>query len=230
MPSNLKTVILDTTRFADDYVTTATNQTVTGIKKFGTETDYTTFDEYGTMVATGNATCFRDEVGPSTTIKTIGTFVTLDGAENTLDFTTNATLNDYAYVNVQINHDWKAGSDIKPHIHWEQRSSATPNWLVQYRWQRNGQAKTTAWTNYKCNTNAFTYTSGTLNQISYGAGITPPANYSTSDIFEMRVIRDMNNTSTVFTGVDTYSGDAELTSFDCHLEIDMLGSRTEYTK
>lgn len=193
--------------------------------------NYSEFESDGSYVANGNATTYDDLLGDITQVKTLGTGVSLNTTESTLDYTTVATLNDYVIVNYQMSHKWKAGSTIHPHIHWQQTGAGIPNWLIQYRWQRNGQAKTTAWTNFKCNNaNAFTYTSGTLNQISYDSGITPPSGYSLSDIIQFRVIRDTGNASGVFAGIDIYSGIASITGVDIHYEQDTLGSRLEYSK
>jgi hypothetical protein len=204
---------------------------VLGTARFGdSTTNYTAFEVDGTMVMNGNATVFDDILGDITGVKTVGTDVSANSNENTLDYTNTAQLTDYAYFNYQMSHKWKAGSIIYPHIHWEQNQNITPNWLFQYRWQITGQSKTTAWTNYKATTNAFTYSSGTLNQISYGSGITPPAGYALSDILEVRLIRDTANSSGVFSDVDAYAGTVSITSADVHYEIDTLGSRTEYSK
>lgn len=206
------------------------NNSFTGTNKFGSATDYTEIDNNGNMQFIGGATVFDDLLGDITQIKTLGTGVSSNNTENTLDYTAAAVTTDYAYINYQVSHQWKAGSGIYPHIHWEQNQNATPNWLIQYRWQANGQAKTTAWTNYKCTTNAYTYVSGTLNQVSYGAVVTPPAGYSLSDIIQFRIIRDTANTSTLFAGADAYTGVASITGADIHLERDTVGSKTEYTK
>jgi hypothetical protein len=173
---------------------------------------------------------FDDLLGDITQVKTSGPGVSLDTTESTIDFTTASNLSDYVLVNYQLSHKWKAGSDIYPHIHWKQNSNTTPNFLIQYRWQRNSQAWTTAWTNLKCNTSVFTYVSGSLNQIADSATITPPSGYSLSDIIQFRILRDNSNTSTLFTGADAYTGDAEITGVDIHFEQDTLGSRSEYSK
>lgn len=224
-------VILDTTQFATDYVTIATSQTITGQKKFGTEVNNSTFEADGSLLFNGTATVYDDLLGDITQVTSVGTGVSLNTTESTLDYTAVANLNDYVIVTYQLSHKWKLGTTIFPHIHWQQTSNAKPNWLIQYRWQKNGQAKTTAWTNFRCNiNNAFTYVSGTLNQISYDTGIVPPAGYSLSDIIQFRVIRDTANASTVFAGADPYTGVASITGIDIHFEQDTIGSRTEYTK
>jgi hypothetical protein len=212
--------LLDSNVFADGTST-----------KIGNATNNSEFEADGTMKFNGNATVFDDMLGDITRTKTVGTRVTLDDTENTLNFTSSAALTDYVFINFQMPHRWKVGTTLYPHIHWEQNANNVPNWLIQYRWQINGSAKTTAWTNYKCNTsNAFTYVSGVLNQISYGGGLTPPVGAGLSDIIEIRLIRDTSNTSTVFTGSDPYSGTASVTTVDIHYQIDTLGSRTEYSK
>lgn len=199
-------------------------------RSIGDGTNSTEFEADGTMKMNGSATCYTDLIGSITSIQVQGSGVSLNAAEQSIDFTTGANLLDYAWISFQMKHEWKMGSNIFPHLHWTQNSANTPNFLIRYRWQRNGQTKTTAWTNYKCNTNAFTYTSGSLNQISYGAAITPPTGYSISDIVQIRIFRDNGNTSTLFTGTDVYTGDAQITSSDIHIESDTLGSRTEFTK
>ena len=193
--------------------------------------NYAEFEEDGTLVLHGDATAFRDELGDITKLKLVGTGITETLTENTVGFQTTCDYaNDYLISNFQFNHDRKLNAVVNPHIHWFQTQNNTPNFLVQYRWQNNGSAKTTAWTNLPMTTNAFTYVSGTLNQITYGAGITPPVSDSVSPILQVRITRDKTNASTAFAGSDTHTATAEITSFDIHIETDTLGSRTEYSK
>jgi hypothetical protein len=155
----------------------------------------------------------------------------LDDVEATLDYSDSSGLSDYAYTNKQLNHDRLLDTTIYPHLHWFQSSSDVPNWLIQYRWQVNGQSKVTSWTSLKMNTPAFTYVSGTIMQIcTTASGIAAPATDGISSIVQFRVIRDTANASTLFTGADPLTGDASGVSFDVHIEIDMLGSHQEYTK
>lgn len=198
--------------------------------RIGNQDNYTEFEPDGTMKMVGNATVYDDLLGDVTGVKTTGTGVSINATQSSLDYTTAANLSDYAYFNYQISHKWKIGSSIFPHIHFEQNNNAVPNWLIQYRWQKQGQEKTTSWTNLKCTTLAFTYTSGTLNQIAYSTAISAPVDSGLSDIIQIRILRDNANTSGVFSGADAYSGWASITSVDMHYEIDTLGSRSEYSK
>lgn len=198
--------------------------------KFGTAPNYTSFDSDGTMVANGNATTWDDLSGSALALQQTGPGVARNATENTVEFTTTSNLADYVYDNYQLRHAWKSGSTINPHIHWEQAQNNVPNFLIRYRWQINGGTKTTAWSDYKCNTPVFTYVSGTLNQICRGAGISAPVGYGISDVIEMRIFRDNANTSTVFAGADPYTVTVGIVFIDIHLEHDTLGSRTEYSK
>lgn len=198
--------------------------------RLGSATNYTNIAADGTLTLGGAATYWDDLIGGIASAVTSGPGVTLSQTELTLDFVAAANTADYAWLNFQLEHRWKAGSPIFPHLHFEQTQTNIPNWLVQYRWQRQGQAKTTAWSNYKCNTSAFTWASGTLNQICYGAGITPPANYGMSDILQLRLVRDSTNTSTLFAGADPNNATQSVSAFDVHIECDALGSASEYVK
>jgi hypothetical protein len=182
------------------------------------------------MFMAGSATVYDDLIADITQVRVQGTGISLNVTENTVDYTNGADLNDYLIANYQLSHSWKMGSVIYPHIHYQQTTAANPNWLISYRWQRNGQLKTTDWTNLKCNTPIFTWSTGILNQIANGASITPPANYSISDIIQFRVIRDTGNSSTLFTGRDNTVNPVRLTGVDIHYEKDTIGSRAEYSK
>lgn len=184
----------------------------------------------GTPRLVGGATVWDDLSQGIAAAQSSGPGVSLNLAEQTMDFVASANLSDFAILSFQLAHRVKLGSAIYLHLHWIQASNATPNWLMQFRWQRNGQAATTAWTSLKCNTNAFAYTSGTLCQISYGEAITPPAGYAMSDIIQVRLLRDSTNASGLFAGADAYSGTAGVTSFDPHAEMDAWGSASEFVK
>lgn len=196
--------------------------------------NYTEFEADGTMHAVGNATTWRDELGPliGQRLESPGSDITQNNAEGTLTFKSSAVYpTDYVTYTLQINHDWLAQSDVEFHVHWWQASSANVNWLIGYRWQVNGQTKTAGWTLVPLTTQIFTYTSGTLNQINDGASsITPPANAELSDVFQVRLYRDYTNVSTLFSGAETSGLDVEAMTSDMHRRSDTMGSRTEYTK
>lgn len=202
--------------------------------KTGSETDYTEIETSGTIRMYGDATVFKDELQSLITQlkNNPADQLVINIAEGTLDFKATATLVDYAVMNVQINHDWKIGSTIFPHLHWFQNQAQTPNWLVQYRWQINGGLKDTTWKNYPLLTNTFPNPGAgeTKIQISHNGGITPPVGAGLSDILQLRIIRDTNNDSGEFSGIDTYTGLVNAINLDVHYEINSIGSNEEYVK
>lgn len=198
--------------------------------KIGGDADSFEIEPDGSIKLNGKATVFEDLPGTPSAVKVVGVGVSVNDAEQTIVFTNSADLNDYIWSSYQMKHKWKFGSYISPHAHAEQASVAVPNILMRYRWQKQGTTKTTDWTDYKCNTPAFAYSSGTLNQVYHGAGLVPPAGYGLSDIIQIRTFRDNANASGLFSGADSAPSTISITFTDVHLEIDSLGSRTEYTK
>jgi hypothetical protein len=105
-----------------------------------------------------------------------------------------------------------------------------PNWLLQYRWQIQGEAKVTDWTYLPYDSNAVVWSTGTLNQITKFGGIAAPTGDGISDIVQFRLIRDVDNDSGEFDDVETSPVDQDAVNFDIHIEVDTIGSRSEYTK
>ena len=199
----------------------------------GDGVNQTTFESDGTMVAEGSATTWIDVLGNASNVKSQGAGVSVNAAEQTIEFLTTANpATDYAWFTIQIPHQWKVGTKLYPHIHWQQTANTNPNMGIAYRWQKNGS--TTDAGTFMLDTqmtNVFTYTSGTLNQISHGLNdITPPVGAGLSDILQIRVLRDRNNILGAFSGSDTYNATVSVTSVDIHMECDTLGSRTQFTK
>lgn len=201
---------------------------------FGTPPDYAEFETDGTLVFYGAATTWRDELGPliGQRLESPGSDIVQNNAEGTLTFKASARYpTDYVTYVLQINHDWLVQSVCEFHVHWWQANAESANWLIGYRWQVNGQAKTAAWTLIPLSTMIFTYAAGTLNQINDGASsITPPVGAQLSDIFQVRLYRDYTNVSTLFAGAETSGLDVEAMSSDMHRRSDTLGSREEYVK
>jgi hypothetical protein len=196
--------------------------------------NYMEVEADGTMVAIGDATAWRDELQSLTgaRLQSPSADIQENIPEASVTFETTARYpTDYVTTNIQLNHDWDPGTLIEAHIHWWQVSSDIPNWLIGYRWQKGGSAKTTAWTLLPYSSHIFSYTSGTLNQITDFGTITPPSGYGeVSDIIQFRVYRDVTNVSTEFGGADPESADVDVMNFDVHITVDTLGSREEYSK
>lgn len=217
--------------YASNNILFAMQNSSTQITTFGNGTDYAQFSSTGYLTFVGASTYFDDLTNPLVNIQTSSTHVVNNIAESAIEYSNSSTNTDYAVISVQIPHKWKVGSTVYPHIHWRQPNANLPNWMIQYRWQKQNTATTTAWTNLIRDHEAFTYTSGTINQITaFGAsGITPPAGASYSDIIQIRLIRDANNASGLFAGSDTTGVAVLVDSLDVHIECDRLGTDNEYT-
>jgi hypothetical protein len=129
-------------------------------------------------------------------------------------------------------HARKAGSDIKPHIHWIQNQNAVPNILVSYRFYNNGASVPGSWTLKALTNTVFTYPgSGSIVQISpFNLTSGTFANSSLSFTFDAKVYRDTANASGLFAGADAYTGNWSLKYYDIHFQNDMTGSRQEFVK
>ena len=197
--------------------------------------NYTQWYFDGTMRSIGLGTCYRDELqslAGSAALVTPANDILNNPSEGSLTFKTSARYpTDYVFTNHQLNHDWIPGTVIDPHLHWWQLSANIPNWLLEYRWQKQLQDKTTAWTPLVLATHAGVWTANPFNQITEtAAGITPPVGYGqVSDIVQMRLYRDVTNASGMFGGADV-AANIDVVNFDTHINIDMLGSAGEYTK
>jgi len=213
-------------------------QVVGALKTGDDNTNYSNFDTTGHQTMVGNARPWRDEITDALNIKNTGTAgVVIDPAEGTLTFTHGAGLTDYAYCNMQLNHDKDLTSTIYPHIHWFAAEQAVvPNFMLQYRWQTLGGAKVTSWTDYKCNTMLTTApgAGATVHAIcGNNTGIAVPGGTSISDIVQFRIIRDHSddNTGSLFSNTDDpYTATVHMLAFDCHFQINSLGSTDELTK
>lgn len=191
-----------------------------------------TVNAQGEVVMNGTATIYDDlqHILIGERLESPSSDIVQNNAEGTLTFKTSARNNDYVAMNIQLTHKWKIGSVVYPHLHFWQSTANVPNWILQYRWQAQGEAKVTAWTNLKIDSNAFAYTSGILNQISAFESITPPVDAGLSDILQVRLIRDYTNVLGEYAGTDPVNASVEAVSFDIHVECDTLGSNEEYIK
>ncbi len=160
----------------------------------GSTTNYTKIDSAGHQTMVGNGRPWRNELGSLLEQKRKGARVAEDLDEGTVLFPDSCVVaDDWIILNLELNHDKDLTAAISPHLHWFQASSNVPNWLLQYRWQVQGAAKTTAWTSAKYTAHATTYVSGTLNQITKWTAIAVPSGTALGDIVQIRLLRDTAN-------------------------------------
>jgi hypothetical protein len=198
---------------------------------FGDDDNNTAFDDTGHQTMEGDAKPWRDELGDAAILKSVGPGVSANTSESTVVFATNANLSDYLYTNIQLNHDKDLECAIYPHIHWFQAEDRIPNFLLQYRWQINGNEKEITWNYIICNNIAFSFGAATTrNQICYSSKIEVPVGSTISDIVQFRILRDTNNDSAEFSGVDPYTTAVHILAFDVHFQINSLGSTEQFVK
>lgn len=178
---------------------------------------------------------FRDELGELLSRKKVGQRITDDTDNGAIVFANNCvSADDYVIINVQLNHDRKLGTELRPHLHWLQTSAIHPNWLLEYRWVKNGQVLPSTWTPLTIDTAVFPYeyeegSEETIMQISKCDAIAAPEGDDVSDILQFKLSRDTGNVSTLFTDVDQ-TGNALAVMFDIHVQVNEGGSRQEYEK
>ena len=193
---------------------------------FGTGANRTKFESDGTMKMEGTATVWDDVTGSllGKALSSQSGKVGYDWAENTIVFNSGGNITveaDRVAFNVQIPHAAITDGTIDLHIHWEQDTATAREFTIKHRVQNNGSTKTTTWTETIVSTAAdakFTYTSGTINQISdlkqidlTGIGI--------SAVVQFQIAR-----------TDSETGDLHSTFLDIHVVKNTFGSRLEYTK
>ena len=125
------------------------------------------------------------------------------------------------YIIAQIPHEWKLGTNLRPHIHFIQSAALQPVFKMDYRWYKNGSDPTGVFTTITANSFAFSYPgSGSILQIVSFPEIDGSNIDTVSSILDIRIYRDDN----------VVSGDVLVKEFDIHYQIDALGSRQEFVK
>lgn len=206
--------MFEDTRAIDDYL-------------FGDVTNNAEFDTTGFLSFSGSATYYIDDtfemhnyrlysqVG-SLSYNFVNSSITMSSGG---DIT---SIDDILVFTSQMPHQTKLNSTAYLHVHFEQPSNADFTFDVQWRVQRNGQLKTTSWsatTTVHVNTDSvFTYSSGTLIQITKLLDI-DLTGLELSSLLQFKLTRS-----------DSESGDLELLAVDIHYECDTLGSNTQYSK
>lgn len=188
--------------------------------------NYLDIEEDGTLVNIGAGSTWDDLVNSLVGRRLFSNTGTIDYDyyENAIKMQPNGNISstsDRVIFDLQYPHAAVVDGAMNLHVHWFQETSNKIEFTVQYRIQKNNQPKTTAWTQVISNSDddsAFTYTSGTLNQITNlasvdmtGAGISATVQFR-------------------FTRTDSTSGNILATFVDAHIERDMIGSREEFVK
>jgi len=134
----------------------------------------------------------------------------------------------------QVKHQVQVGVNTRPHLHWQQISSAEPNWLVAWKKIKNGSSytKETDFSNHTLATklsNLYTYTSGTLIQITKFPEI-DMSDMGLSDMIHFAFFRDVANDSGEFGGAESGPATEMAFEYDVNVPIDGWGSEEEFVK
>jgi hypothetical protein len=190
---------------------------------FGTETDNTTVEADGTMIATGDAVCYKDidiDLSSQSSGGSVPALITVNG---------DAYIKARAYAGTgatveqlggskELAHEMLFGEDIIPHVHWAPVSAAAGN----VKWQLR----------YMLVNRAGIYEGGvTLTAIEAAPGVawqgirTNFPAISTAGILAgsrimFTLFRDPADAA------DTYADLAIAPNFGVHVPVDMLGTRT----
>ena len=117
-----------------------------------------------------------------------------DYDRHAISFTSNADLSDdyTIYMSVQIPRGYKLGTDIIPELYWIQEASGNVVWNITYRIYHPGEA-IPGWTTIASTGTKYTYSSGTLLQISTFEAISGSAIVDTDAQIDIRISRNAND-------------------------------------
>ena len=208
------------------------------VNRTNNERDYMFLDENKTLRLFDDAVVWKDAKFPFTgnRVNVSGGRVDYNYFNGGVDFQNNARFDALDCISMlwQVNHDVQLQTNVKPHFHWLQTSSAEPNWLIAYKKIKNGESytKETTYNNHTLLTkasNAFTYTSGTLVQLTS----LPEIDMSDMIIcgcIHFAFFRDVFDASGLFGGAESAPVTEMAFEFDVHEPIDSLGSEFEFIK
>lgn len=154
-------------------------------------------------------------------VQTKPDFSTFVGGTQTFQF--DPTSDETVHFSVQLPHNYKLGTDLKPHIHWSPNDTNTGSvvWKLEYT-LANFEDTFPATSNLQvadpADGTALKHQIAPLGTID-GSGI---------DSLSTMIICALTRVAT--DGSDTYTNDAALLEIDFHYEIDTLGSSDEFTK
>lgn len=209
-----------------DFVHIVGEEVITGRKKFGSSTDYSTFDADGTLRYVGAATVW-DDINVSM-VPPAG-----DGAApSVISFNGDARLDVYAFTGVgavasefhsgmEILHGYKEGSDIHFHLHWYPTNTTVANikWQLRYTWFNPGTVPPAGAT-----ATVTAATSGVAWQEQTSVIVLSGAGKLMGSRLIFSLFRDPADAE------DTYVFDAAVSDMGVHYEKDSEGSNTTLTK
>ena len=187
--------------------------------KIGTQTNNTSFEADGTLIAKGSATCYEDLRSAFQLGKAGNTNYPLFVADSsywTFNVDSVPATGYVMYFTIQMPHNWKEGTTIYPHVHFKYlTATGTPNFIIKYKWFNLGSSTGLfSWSRFT----SFTSLTNGSSAIAYNQNGISGVGKTISSLFTCMVyLRAAPD------GVQAYT-------FDIHYEINSLGSHSEYTK
>lgn len=189
--------------------------------KWGTDPNTLEITETPELILNGDATVFNDMVAPITNAK-IGTHaITFDENEFAyyMDDATTTVNEDYLFVALQLPHNYKQGTGIYCHLHAYEKTRSATNYTLElnYTWYNINSLTG----NYGVITKNFTLNTPERNNSIIDFGLINGSGKTLSSTFKAKITRKAGDQSTQNLYIDF---------FDCHYQIDGLGSKQEYIK
>ena len=206
----------------------AAAEIITGGWKFGNTSHNTEFESDGTIKFNGDATVWNDFVVELSSAKIPAANapnwakVADDGSGSTGVYAWHFDDGEYIEFHIQMPHDWKEGSTIYPHVHFECTSDVDPtdkfDLELEYFWVDIGEDRpaNTTLENRECETGVNTDTQHQIVNIPEN-GI-DGTGHTISSILICRLER-------VAAASDNYADQIIIYDADVHYEVDSIGSR-----
>lgn len=189
----------------------------------------------GSLFLEGSATAFEDFRVPVTSTDKRGvqdpSFTQLRddtlGSPGIFAYAFDKNIEEELFFIVQLPHQWKEGSNIEPHIHWTAQSdvgASKVRWGLEYTWTNIADVFGSTQVLYGETTITPVGTVTAYEHAITSLGIISGAGKEVSSMLICRIFRDADASS------DNFGYDAFLLEIDFHLEVDAIGSGTEYQK
>jgi hypothetical protein len=151
-------------------------------------------------------------------------YITYDIEEQTYVFDTACTLDDYVVSTIQLPRGLDFTQSVGLRMHWIQPETDVPNWLIEYRWLPVGEAIPATWSRLIIAQNYFTFSSSPIHQVSSFGELVPPDGVEEASLLQLRLYRDGNNSSGLFSGSDSATNDTSMLAWGRHLIMSELGA------
>jgi hypothetical protein len=191
---------------------------------------YSEFESDGSYVMHGNATVWEDLLPSSVTIGTTGpnfpAFTVYNGNLCAYEFVGSGNVTKEIHLGFQMQHGWKLGSNISPHLHLYIANTAlggTVKFYCEYTWTNINETGTIA-TQTINGTIVRTNAQSTANNALLAFSEINGTGKGLSSMLMCRIYR------TTTDDADTYESSVWLKSADLHIEKDTDGSREPLVK